>query len=189
MNFSMSTFSNQWVVYNRSNLIGVNLNKSDWKINLSIHQNDIIKALPIIAKIALDHNLGSFKVMYKKYADECQNKKTMKGREFVFFNCANPDFDGQKFIEILSKIENALKEAKIRNSTDTPPRSNRKLGYYSSYTHDAWTNDARGGISADIPFEEAVEETGLIDDDPFIGYGYDDLSKSIKSIQSNSPKL
>lgn len=94
MNFSMSTFSNQWVVYNRSNLIGVNLNKSDWKINLSIHQNDIIKALPIIAKIALDHNLGSFKVMYKKYADECQNKKTMKGREFVFFNCANPDFDG-----------------------------------------------------------------------------------------------
>ncbi|HAT8859674.1 TPA: hypothetical protein ACIZCU_002116, partial [Legionella pneumophila] len=141
MNFSMSTFDNNWVAYTKSNLGGVDINKPDWKINLSIHQDDIVKALPIIAKIALDNDLGSFKVMTKKYAEQCQNKKTMKGREFVIFNSANPDFDAQKFIQILSKIEESLKKAQVRNSTDNPPRSNRKLGYYSSYTHDAWTNE------------------------------------------------
>ncbi|WP_193392303.1 hypothetical protein, partial [Legionella erythra] len=146
VDFSMSIFNDKWVVYKKSNLDGINVNKSDWKINLSIHQEDIVKALPIIAKIALDNNLGSFKVMMEKYAGECQRNKTMKGRELVIFCSANPNFDGEKFIQILSKIEEALKDAHIRNSTDTPPRSNRKLGYYSSYTHDAWTNDVMGGI-------------------------------------------
>ncbi len=184
MKFSMSTFDNNWVAYTKSNLGGVNINKPDWKINLSIHQDDIVKALPIIAKIALDNDLGSFKVMTKKYAEECQNKKTMKGREFVIFNSANPDFDAQKFIQILSKIEEALKKAQVRNSTDNPPRSNRKLGYYSSYTHDVWTNEG-GRMNQNISFEEAVEETGLIDYDPFVGYCYDNDTKSITSMGSN----
>ncbi|KTC97370.1 hypothetical protein Lery_1723, partial [Legionella erythra] len=184
VNFSLSIFNDTWVVYKKSNLDRINEKKSDWKINLSIHHEDIVKALAIIAKIALDNNLGSFKVMNERYAVKSQSSKTMKGREFVIFCSDSPNFDGDKFIQILSKIEEALKDARIRNSTDTPPRSNRKLGYYSSYTHDAWTNDVSGGgINADIPFEEGAEETGLIDEDPFVRYGYDDFNKSIRHIQ------
>lgn len=167
----------RWVIYERCTPAVKTINEDDWKLNLAIHKDDLHKAFPIIAACAGQCNLGILKVMSQAQADftHTQNNKNMLGREVVVYCNANPEFNHHQWIAIITKIEQALTEAGIRQSTDISPASNRKIGKYTSYTHGAWTAKVM-----DIPFEKGIKETALDDEDLFADYQYDDINECPK---------
>ncbi|ARH00087.1 hypothetical protein [Legionella micdadei] len=155
-----------WIQYNRLHPDVGNF-EDNWKLNLAIFEEDIPKAFEIIAELAQKNNLACFKVM-----SQAQARASMKtfphmlGREMVIYCGANPEFNGEKWIEIIQEIETALDEAGVRTSKEIPPSSNRGIGKYTSYTHHAWTT----GVDMRIPFDKGIKETGLEDEDLFKDY-------------------
>ncbi|HIF0226446.1 TPA: hypothetical protein ACXYKD_003402 [Legionella anisa] len=181
LGFKLSIFhafsgeGDRWIRYERTKPPVKKIDEFDWKFNLSIHKDDVSKAFPIIAEVANQMSLGTFKIMTQAQANRVQNNdvKTMIGRELVIYGNANPEFDAEKWIDVFVKIEERFKKAGIRTSTDISPTSNRKLGKYVSYTHGAWTNERM-----DVPFAEGIKETALEDEDPFTDYEYDEATEA-----------
>lgn len=166
----------QWIAYERCKPVVPQIDEFDWKLNLAIHKEDLEKAFPIIATFANKFNLGTFKMMSQTQAEhlhKSQDKK-MVGREVVIYCNANPEYDEVKWVAMISELEEALKKAGIRTSEDACPEtkacpvSNRRLGKYTSYTHGAWTVKRM-----DVPFDEGIKETALVDEDLFAHYEYD----------------
>lgn len=175
----LSTANDRWIRYERINPPVNEIDEFDWKFNLSIHKDDVSKAFSIVAEVANQMNLGTFKIMSQAQANRIQNNdvKTMMGRELVIYRNADPELSTEKWIEIFIQIEERFKKANIRTSTDIPPASNKKLGKYVSYTHGAWTNDRM-----DVPFAEGIKETALEDEDLFINYEYDETTEAPRQI-------
>ncbi|QDP71580.1 hypothetical protein FOG18_02805 [Legionella israelensis] len=184
LNFKLKTFHfsdfmperSRWIVYERYYPPVKSINEFDWKLNLAIHKDDLLKAFLIIADCARSFKLGTFKLMSQKQANCIQSEKDLKmlGREAVIYCNANPELDSKQWVKIISVIEDRLKQAGIRPSTDVSPASNRKLGKYTSYTHGAWTVKRM-----DVPFDEGIRETALEDEDLFDAYQYDEATESI----------
>nr|WP_238144061.1 hypothetical protein [Legionella pneumophila] len=185
LGFKLSMFhflsgkNDRWISYERTKPPINEIDEFDWKFNLSIHKDDVSKAFSIVAEVANQMNLGTFKIMSQAQANRVQNNdvKTMIGRELVIYRNANPELSAEKWIDILVQIEERFKKAGIRASTEISPVSNRKLGKYVSYTHGAWTNK-----SMDVPFAEGIKETALEDEDLFIDYEYDETTEAPRKI-------
>lgn len=190
LNFKLKLFQpmerdTRWVQYERCHP-PVKPLESDWKFNVSIHKDDLSKAFPVVAEIANRHGLGVLKIMTAAHANRVHkyNNKNMIGREIVIYRNPNLDIRAAQWIEIINELESGLKKTGIRTSTDRCPSSNRQLGKYTSYTHEAWTDS-----QMNIPFAEGIVETALEEDDPFADYEYNPSTEApaSKTITSKKP--
>lgn len=168
---SNNPFSTLWVSYgsskrNRSD------NEYDWKFNISVDEKDMEKALPIIIEAVAKYEIGALKVMSPGQVKFTRNDKDMLGREFVLYCHYNPEITAEKWLDIIKEIESNLEQNGINPSVEECPKSNRQLGKYTSYTHEAWT-----AHRLNVPFKEGIKESGLDDEDPFEKFTYQEEAK------------
>ncbi len=171
-----------WIEYDRKNLEipAKDWGYDNWKLNLSIHKDDLDKAFATMADIASKYHLGAFKRMSNEQASS--PGANMVGRQIAVYYDANPELDSDAWLTIISEIEDELKKQGIRLST--LPISNRRIGLYTSYTHEAWVNDSK--IGQVVTFGEGIKETALEDEDPLSKFYYDEYGESIAKKEESS---
>lgn len=138
-----------------------------WKLHISVKSTDIEKAWSSISSILLKHDLTGFKIIHpdiiKKSFIE-GNLQNINNRQFTIYHNNNKNITEDKWIEIVTEIDEALHRNNIAPALEYPIANKKISGSdYFSYRNDTHPSNPSTYISQEdaVAFENTSKNKTL----------------------------